>query len=121
MRKYRNDIILIVSIILIAVTGLILFNVLSKKENIVALVYCDENLVEEIDINSNNEYIIKGKLSDVKIIVEDNSIFILESECSDQICVHQGKINKAGQTITCLPNKVYIKLVGSEEGVDGTV
>lgn len=118
MNKVRNDIILVLSLIFIAVIGIIFLNAFSTKDNLKALVYCEDELILEIDLSKDDEYDIKGKISDIKIRVENNSIQIIESKCNDQTCVHQGKINSTNQTITCLPNQVYIKLVGIKEEVD---
>jgi len=37
-------------------------------------------------------------------------IAVVESSCPDQICVQTGYINKAGQSIVCVPNQVILQL-----------
>ena len=44
-------------------------------------------------------------------------VYVVSSSCKDKVCVHQGKIKSAGQTITCLPQHVFIQLEGSEVDV----
>ena len=134
-KKIRNDIILIVSILLIALIVFLIFKLNSTDDNLRAMVYYDNELVLEVDLDNNsykiydnelvnknndNEYIVKGSESELTIIVNDNGIKVLDSGCSDKVCVNQGYISSSNRTITCLPNKVYIKLVGGEE-VDAIV
>ena len=134
-KKIRNDIILIGSILLISLIVFLIFKLNSTDDNLKALVYYDNELILEVDLDNdsyiihnnelvnkenNNEYIIKGRESELTIIVDDNGIKVIDSGCSDRVCVNQGYISSSNRTITCLPNKVYIKLVGSEE-VDAIV
>lgn len=112
MRKYRNDILLILGLVLIAVLGVILYFTLQKKENLLVRVYFDKELIEEVSIVEDKEIIV----NDVIIIIKNEEVYVQTSICKDQICVHQGKIRSAGQTITCLPQRVFIQIEGS--GVD---
>lgn len=112
MRKYRNDIILIVALLLLAGIGLTLFFCLQKKENLKVYIYSDKELVETVDLGESREVVV----NDVIIVIEQNSVYVKYSKCKDQICVHQGKITSAGQTITCLPQRVSVRIEGS--GVD---
>ncbi|MDE6407177.1 MAG: NusG domain II-containing protein [Anaeroplasmataceae bacterium] len=112
MKKIRNDIILIVSLILIISIGVILYFTMQKKENIAVYIYYDKELVEVVDLNKNQEIVV----NDVVIVIENETVYVKESSCKDKVCIHQGKIKAAGQTITCLPQRVFIQLEGS--GVD---
>ena len=38
--------------------------------------------------------------------------------CPDGDCVKQGRICDEGETIVCLPNKVVVEILGSEEVED---
>lgn len=118
--KLRNDIILIVSLLLIAGISLILFFSCSSKDDLYLEVYYKEEQVLKISLDENNEYEVSGDISTIRIKVFDKDVWVVESECEDQICVHQGHMNRAGQTITCLPNKVYLKIVGGS-GVDSVL
>ena len=97
MRKYKNDILLIIGCILLASIALILYFTLQKKENLKVAVYFEKELVE--------------------VKIQNQEVQVISSDCKDQICVHQGRIHYAGQTITCLPQRVFIKIEGSEVDV----
>lgn len=112
MHKLRNDLILIGIIVFVAVLSLILFFTLNTNENLVAYIYYDKELVYTCEIGQKQTYEANG----VKIVIDERGVYVLDSDCEDKICVHQGIITMSGQTITCLPNKVFIKLEG--KGVD---
>ncbi len=40
---------------------------------------------------------------------------VTDSQCPDKICVHTGKLTKAGETAICLPAKVVLRLEGTSE------
>ena len=51
------------------------------------------------------------------LVIEDGYVYMLEANCPDHICIKQGKINKKGQTITCLPNKITVS-ISSDDDID---
>ena len=110
MRKYKNDIILIIGCILLASIALILYFTLQKKENLKVAVYFEKELVEYLDLHQDTEILINS----VVVKIQNQEVQVISSDCKDQICVHQGRIHYAGQTITCLPQRVFIKIEGSE-------
>ena len=53
------------------------------------------------------------------LVIKDGKASIEQASCPDKICVRQNSISKTGQTITCLPNKTVIKIIGdTDSGVD---
>lgn len=51
------------------------------------------------------------------VIIKDGYVYMEYASCPDKICIKQGKINKKGQTITCLPNKITVS-IDSDDDVD---
>ena len=50
--------------------------------------------------------------------IMDGGIRVLEADCRDQLCVHQGEARDAGQTIVCLPHELVIRVQGTAGDVD---
>lgn len=48
----------------------------------------------------------------------EDSVEIIEASCRDQICVNQGSINKVGQMIICLPNRLVVEIKAGSENQD---
>lgn len=59
-----------------------------------------------IEIKSDN-YINK-----IKIV--GNKLLMIEANCPDSLCIHQGEILKVGQSVVCLPNKVMVEIKGNK-------
>lgn len=56
-----------------------------------------------------------------KFVIKDGKVDMVEASCKNQICVHEAKISKSGQSIVCLPNRVSIVIEGKGEGEYDTV
>ena len=59
----------------------------------------------------------------LKIILTDKEVWVEESDCPTQDCVHPGHISRGGQSIVCLPARVTVRLVGGtgEPDVDAVI
>lgn len=47
-------------------------------------------------------------------IVETGKVRVTESTCPDKVCARTGWISRPGQSIVCLPNKVVVRIEGSD-------
>lgn len=44
------------------------------------------------------------------VVVTEQAIGIVEADCPDKICIHEGFISNPGETTVCLPHKVMIEI-----------
>lgn len=115
----KGDIIIIISVI---ISALLIFFITSDM-----LIY--ESDVIFVEINLNGDIIHKLSIEDdVEILVEDNyqnlvviegnSVKVINSTCPDGVCENFGNIQKEGQTIICMPNKLIIQISGTQTEID---
>ncbi len=117
----KTDIFIIAGIVAV----IILFFVFKSlyKENIVAEIYFDGEVIEKINLSAKEEKeIITGENNKTVIIAKGGEIYFSSSCCEDEICVESGKLSENGDFASCLPEKVVIKVVGEKEkNVDAVV
>lgn len=97
----KGDYILIVSAILLSVVLFFCFtttkaNTVTVKEN--------NKIVYEGSIKKDKTVSLKNNT----VIIKNGNVYMKEANCKNKICVHTGKINKSGESIICLPNKVSV-------------
>ncbi len=62
---------------------------------------------------------IEGFDGHTEIEIKDGKVRVLSSSCKNKDCIKRGTIEKNGESIVCLPNKVVIMIEGSgEEEID---
>lgn len=115
----KSDITL-VSILFVVILVILVFINVTKKEGTTAEVYYEDEKILTIDLNIDKEYIVKGKLGDVVLEVKNKKIRVKEENSPNHICSKEGFIGDSLKTLVCLPNKIIIKIVGSNE-IDGVI
>lgn len=111
-KTLRNDLILIISLLVIAITSLIIVLVNRAKNNSIAKVMVQNEVVLKIDLNKENDYEVEGLKGKVHIHVKDGAIAIVESNCPHQDCVNMGYVKESGRPIICAYNGVTIIIEG---------
>ena len=108
----KRDFILIGVVLCVALTLFGVFS-LTKEEGAYVTVRIGGNDVAQYSLSKNGEYSLNGGTNILKI--EDGTAYLTDADCPDHLCVKQGKVNKNGETITCLPNKLTVTVYGAEE------
>lgn len=111
----KRDLILIVSVLVLAL-ALWLVVELTREEGAYVLVRVDGQETAKYSLSDNGTYPLNGGTNILHI--ENGMAWLTDANCPDKLCVHQGKISKTGQVITCLPNKLTVTVYGAEDGVD---
>lgn len=116
MRK--NDIALIAVILVVAAVsyfGIRIYQRINTKEPLAVV------MVENVEYGRfplNKDAMEKIELSDGSynvLVVKDGKADITEASCPDGICVNHRAINRQGETIVCLPNKVVVEIENGEK------
>ena len=118
MKKHRLDFIIIGSIVLFAFICVLVIKLTQKEAKYVVFI---KNQTEQGRYRLQEDIEVKLSFSDDKyniLVIKDGKASIKSASCPDQICVRQKGISKVGETITCLPNKTVIKIVGDNSEVD---
>lgn len=111
----KRDIILIASILIVAIAFFLIVE-LTKEEGAGVTVKVDGVKVAEYSLSKNGTYPLNGGTN--ILVIENGKAYLTDANCPDKLCVHQGKISRTGETITCLPNKLTVSVFGAEQSVD---
>lgn len=106
--KITAAIIIFISLALFAVINLTQIN----SDRNYASIQMDGEEIEKITLGEKEKktYRYDTEYGTNIIEVEDDKIHMLEADCDDQICVHQGYIENSGEMIVCLPNRFLVEM-----------
>lgn len=113
--KGKNDIILIIAALFLALVIWLIFS-FTKKEGEYAVVIRDGLEVARYPLSEEREIRLENGRGGYNILViKDGKADIIEASCPDKICVHERPISMTGETLTCLPNKTVVKVESSDQ------
>ena len=108
-------------LLVISITGIIMsMSMVTQGSNRVAEIRVNGQLVKQMPLRAgyHEEFKVGGQHG-FNIIQSDNGkVRMQESDCPDQICVQTGWIEHAPQQIVCLPYRVVVKIVSSDNNID---
>lgn len=112
--KKRNDRILLVSVMVLALAAAFLLWGRGKGQGMTAVVTVDGEELGRYSLLQENQIAI----GDTNVlIIKEGAADMISAQCPDQVCVKHSPISKTGESIICLPNKVVVTI----EGITGEV
>lgn len=63
---------------------------------------------KEVPLDIAGVFTVNGEGHTLTVAVESGSVYVLDSDCPDRICVSSGRISEPGEMIVCLPAKIMI-------------
>ena len=120
LRSHRNDI-LLAAVLLLLGGALALFLWLTRQTGGIVIVQIDGERVMELPLDEDRSLVLGGGAHTNTLVIEGGKARVVEASCPDQICVRQGAVQYAGESIVCLPHKLVITVQGGAvSGVDGS-
>ena len=115
--RLKRDIILVLSMVIIAAAAFLIINFAVKKDGSYAVIKVDGNVIKTLDLNSGETTIeVNGYQGGVnKVVINDGKVSMTEADCPDELCVKTGKISRVGETIVCPPDRVVVEIKGSQD------
>jgi len=112
----RNDILVIVVLLVLSALGAIYLFCLRTPGTMVQ-VTVDGKRMGEYALSEDRVQEIPGYMSGMRnrLIIRDGKAYVQEASCPDGICVDHAPIFREGESIICLPNRVVVTVVGSDE------
>lgn len=102
----KVDIIVILSVLLIALIGFFTIKSLQYNGKYVEITK-NGKMYQSLPINKDKIIDINGKNV---IEIKNKKVYMKSADCENQICVNHKRISLVGETIVCLPNKVVVEI-----------
>ena len=115
-RVSRNDMIFMAVLVVIAAAVFVFFSATGKESGAYVLVTIDGETYGTYSLKTEQEIpITQDGVTTHVLVIRDGFADMTEADCPDKFCVHQRAISKNNETIVCLPNRVVVQVMGSEE------
>ncbi|MDZ5253174.1 NusG domain II-containing protein [Clostridium sp. LIBA-8841] len=116
MKKWDFLIIIILVIISLMPLGLIIpSNIEGENMKVIISVGGENYKVFELKEETDEKIRVEENGGVNEIYIKGKDVYMHDTNCTDRICIRQGKISKVGESIVCLPNRVFIEIKGEKE------
>ena len=113
-RKFRNDLIFIIAILVIVAIGAAAMFFL-RGEGSAVRVEVDGTVIGTYPLSVDREVeIVTGENGEERnlLVIKDGKATVSTATCPDGICAAHKPISREGESIVCLPHKVVITVIG---------
>lgn len=119
-RKYLADILLIIFLIILTILISIYIYREPASDDLQVEVCVDGEVIKTYPLSKDSDYYMEDKLSIGNTLVIDGGfVYIKDANCNDELCVKQGRIKRANESIICLPHKLVVRITsGDDSGSD---
>ena len=120
LKAHRNDF-LLAEVLLLLGGALSLFLWFTRQAGGTVSIQIDGKPVMELPLSEDAQIVLgEGKHTNT-LVIRDGKARVVEASCPDRICVGQGAVQYAGESIVCLPHRLVITVRGGAvSGVDGS-
>ncbi len=111
LKTHRNDAILIAVLLLLG-GALALFLRAARQGGEYVSVRVDGALLMELPLGEDARIVLGEEGHTNTLVIENGTAQVTAADCPDQICVRQGAVRFAGESIVCLPHRLVVTVEG---------
>ena len=89
-----------------------LFLRLTRQAGGTVSVRIDGQAVMELPLSEDTELVLGEGEHTNTLVIRDGTAQVIEASCPDGLCVGQGAVQYAGESIVCLPHRLVITVRG---------
>ncbi len=117
MKSGDRYVLLIVTALAVIALGIYFLNG-NKAEEKCVIIKSDGNIVKKLPLTpkTNMKLLIKSKEGHLTMEIKNGKVRVITSTCKEKLCVKEGWIDKVGESIICLPNRISITITGNNGG-----
>ncbi len=107
----KRDIVFICAILVFSGILFAIFPLI-RNDGAYVTVKIDGKEVARYSLSIDGEYILNQGTNTLRI--KDGRASLHNSKCPDKLCERFGEIDKSGETVTCLPNRLTVTVYGEK-------
>ena len=113
MRIRIGDILIVLVVVAVSVLLLVLPS-RGATGTLTAVIIVDNVEYERFELVATDEQ-LEFDLHEPGVVIkaQDGQIWFVSSSCANQTCVNTGRLTRAGDIAVCLPNRVIVKIEGT--------
>ena len=111
LKAYRNDMVL-AAVLLLLGGALALLLWLTRQAGGTVTVQIDGEAVMELPLSEDLQIVLGEGEHINTLVIRDGKAQVVDASCPDRICVRQGAVQYAGESIVCLPHKLIVTVEG---------
>ena len=77
-------------------------------------IYQNGALLYTLPLDADTRLSVDGDYQNT-VVIENGRVYVESATCPGADCVHTGAIDRTGQSLVCLPNRLEIRLVGQSD------
>lgn len=119
MKIKKGDIIISLSLLLLSIVMAFgISNSRPKTSGKIVRIEHNSELYGEFSLNEDKVIEIDDGVHYNKVVIKDGEAYMEEANCRDQICTQMPPISINGETIICLPNRVFLEVIDTDQSND---
>ena len=104
---------LIVVAVLVALSFSLLFR---QSDGARVVVSADDRIVFVAPLDKDQRVELDGPLGVTVLQIENGGVRVINSPCSQKICIGMGEARNTGDLLACVPNQLVISIEGNNDG-----